>query len=146
MKVFRNWESWLFRFFGTIALALSLIWLIRDAPVAKVTASFVIGLLCFVFANLSKFKRFKGLGFEAELWEDKQKEAEELIGKLNGIVSLYSSEVLSTKFKSGRWSDNESRWHEVLKLYKALKSNHASAGQDINLTSAERDMGTFFSI
>ena len=30
------------------------------------------GVFCLIFAFLSQFKRFKGLGIEAELWEQKQ--------------------------------------------------------------------------
>jgi hypothetical protein len=50
--------------------------------------------LQFFYSNLARFKRFKGLGFEAELWEDKQKEAADLIDRLKNVVAIYSREVV----------------------------------------------------
>ena len=37
---------------------------------------FGVAIFCLIFFLLARFKRFKGLGIEAELWEDKQEEAE----------------------------------------------------------------------
>ena len=42
---------------------------------AMASASFAMAFVSFIWANISRFKRFKGLGIEAELWEDKKKEA-----------------------------------------------------------------------
>ena len=56
----------------------STVWLgaIGKTEAAVVTAPLCI-LLC-VFLQLSRFKRFKGLGIEAELWENEMEEAAEL--------------------------------------------------------------------
>lgn len=46
---------------------------------------FTASIVLFVFAFLSKFKKFKAFGFEGELWDDKQKEAGILIDKLKSL-------------------------------------------------------------
>jgi hypothetical protein len=66
---------------------------------------FGLGFLSFIYANVARFKRFKGLGFEAELWEDKQKEAADLIDRLKNVVSIYTREV--NPWKSEGWTVGE---------------------------------------
>ena len=66
---------------------------------------FGLGFLSFIYANVARFKRFKGLGFEAELWEDKQKEAADLIERLREVVSIYSREVILGKVRAGRFAN-----------------------------------------
>ena len=67
---------------------------------------FGLGFLSFIYANVARYKRFKGLGFEAELWEDKQKEAADLIDRLKNVVSIYTREVILGKVEGwtvGEW-------------------------------------------
>jgi hypothetical protein len=85
--VSNNWERVLFSCLGLIFLAFSVFYL-KGRSVPESSASFAMGFLCFLFASVARFKRFKGLGFEAELWEDKQKEAAELIDRLKAIVAI----------------------------------------------------------
>ncbi|MDD9340148.1 MAG: hypothetical protein PV362_10975 [Providencia heimbachae] len=88
-------------------------------------ASIIFGMsfLCFIYANISNFKKFKGLGFEAELWEDKKKEVEELVERLQEIIAIYSSEILITAVKSNRWSSGGS-WEHHWQLYNKIVEQH----------------------
>ncbi len=70
----------------------------------------------FIYSNISRFKRFKGLGFEAELWEDKQKEAAQLIDRLKAMVTVYTREIVMQKVMQNRYS-GDGRWAESWKLY-----------------------------
>jgi len=61
-----------------LGLAGSTVWLgaIGRTGAAGITAPLCFGLCVFMF--LSRFKRFKGLGFEGDLWENEMEEAAEL--------------------------------------------------------------------
>lgn len=91
-------------FFGAVGLIfLSFsFYSLYGQDVAGASATFAMAFLCFIYSNVSRFKRFKGLGFEAELWEDKQKEAEHLIDRLKAVVSVYTREVVVQKVMQGR--------------------------------------------
>jgi hypothetical protein len=68
---------------GAVALIIVGIYLaILDRSVPTITAVFGIGFLFVVLLLLAKFKRFKGFGFEAEMWEEKQEEAAALVDSL----------------------------------------------------------------
>lgn len=60
---------------------------------------------------------------EAELWEDKQKEAADLIERLREVVSIYTREVIVGKVKAGRWG-GKADWGEHWKLYDDLVTQH----------------------
>lgn len=77
--------------------------------VTEAAATFGLSFFCFFYANISKFKRFKGLGFEAELWDEKQKEASQVVEELKRVFKMYSREMLIGKAMSGRW-DSGGDW------------------------------------
>ena len=92
----KHWEQAFFGIVGVAFLAFSFIGLL-GGDVAGASATFAMAFFSFIYANISRFKRFKrfkGLGFEAELWEDKQKEAEQLIDRLKAVVSVYTREIV----------------------------------------------------
>jgi hypothetical protein len=66
---------------ATALLAVGLFLAIRDHTSSAATA-LGFGFLLVVLLLLAKFRRFKGFGFEAEMWEEKQAEAEDLIERL----------------------------------------------------------------
>lgn len=137
-----QWERALFSAFGIVFLGYSTLLVWREQFVdAGVVFGF--GFLSFVYANVSRFKRFKGFGFEAELWEDKQKEAEELINKLRTVVSIYSHEVILGKIKLGRLGVSD-RWKECWQLYEKLVNEHASLGQEVDFTDLKKEMDDYF--
>ncbi len=65
--------------------------------------TYTTAILCMIFAKLSSFKKFKGLGIEAELLEEKIEKADLLIRKLKDF-SLPTAELLiSNVARTGRW-------------------------------------------
>lgn len=111
--------------------------------VAEAAVVFGLGFLSFIYANVARFKRFKGLGFEAELWEDKKKEAAGLIERLREVVSIYTREVILQKVRSGRWS-GKLDWEGHWKLYDDLVTQHDALGQKIDFSGLKKAMDDYF--
>ncbi len=88
-------------------------------------------------------KKFKGLGFEAELWEDKKKEAETLIERLKDVVTIYTREIVMLKVKDGRWSDGVD-WHERWQLFDDLVRQHSTLGQQIDFEPLRKEVEDYF--
>lgn len=101
------------------------------------------GLLQLLLFHLARFKRFKGLGFEAELWEDKQKEAADLIDRLKGIVSVYTREIVMGDVMRGRWGGGEG-WEKRWALFDELTGKHTELGQDIDFSSLKHKVDSIF--
>lgn len=137
-----RWEQIFFGLVGFAFLAFSF-YSLWSGDMAGASATFAMAFFSFIYSNISRFKRFKGLGFEAELWEDKQKEAAELIDRLKAVVSVYTREVILGKVMSGRWGDG-ANWHEHWALYDELIARHAELGQDIDFTDTKRRLDGIF--
>jgi hypothetical protein len=137
-----NWEQLFFGLVGLILLLFSFtrLWL-EDLPGAS--ATFAMAFFSFIYSNVSRFKRFKGLGFEAELWEDKQKEAEHLIERLKSVVSVYTREVVLQRVMQGRWSDGSS-WEDNWALYDDLVKKHNELGQEIDFSDLKKTIDGIF--
>nr|WP_321524661.1 hypothetical protein [uncultured Cohaesibacter sp.] len=125
-----NWERCFLFLIALIFLAFSILSFLK-AEVTGATAAFVMFFLCLIYGNVSRFKRFKGLGFEAELWEDKQKEAADLIERLKSIVQVYTREIVMMKVMAGRWGGG-SQWSDRWALYEELVDQHNTLGQHID--------------
>jgi hypothetical protein len=124
------WERVFLFSIAFVFLALCLRFFLKS-EIAGATAAFVMFFLCLIYANVSRFKRFKGLGFEAELWEDKQKEAADLIERLKSIVQVYTNEIVMMKVMAGRWGGG-SVWPDRWALYEELVGQHDTLGQKID--------------
>lgn len=124
------WERVILFAIAFVFLAICLRFFLKS-EVAGATAAFVMFFLCLIYANVSRFRRFKGLGFEAELWEDKQKEAADLIERLKNIVQVYTREIVMMKVMSGRWGGG-SVWPDRWALYEELVGQHDTLGQKID--------------
>jgi hypothetical protein len=74
-----------------------------DKPAAA-TAAYAYSVFCSVLFLLARFKKFKAFGIEAELWDDKQTEAEKLVEEMKASLATTSSYVLNLGIKAGRWS------------------------------------------
>lgn len=81
------------------------------------------------------FKKVKGFGIEAELWEDKQKEAEVLIKQLK----LMTSEILLNKVRAGRWGSG-SAWHETWSLFDRLLAEGKAVYGSYDLDETRKQM------
>ncbi len=141
-RLFTNWERVLFVAIGLAFLG-ACFHLIYLEKVTEAAAVFGLGFLSFIYANVSRFKRFKGLGFEAELWEDKQKEAADLIERLREVVSIYTREVILSKVTAGRW-DSGADWASRWKLYDDLVTQDAILGQKIDFSDVKKIMDYYF--
>ncbi|TCP90952.1 hypothetical protein C8J31_101804 [Rhizobium sp. PP-CC-2G-626] len=114
-----------------------------DDRLAQAGTVGLLGLMCLAFSNLTRFKRFKGMGFEAELWEEKQEEALSLIERLKNVVAIYSSEVVLANVKRGRFGGG-APWPQHWKLYEELIGHHKALGQDIDFSALKREMDGYF--
>lgn len=137
-----NWERVLFVIIGLTLIGASLT-MVHQEKITEAAAVFGLGFLSFIYANVARFKRFKGLGFEAELWEDKQKEAADLIERLREVVSIYTREVVLGKVKAGRWG-GKADWGEHWKLYDDLVTQHNVLGQKIDFSTVKKVMDDYF--
>lgn len=140
--VFENWERFFFSIVGFLLIGYSLR-LIYIGQTTNASIVFGLGFLSFIYANVARFKRFKGLGFEAELWEDKQKEAADLIDRLKNVVSIYTREVVLGKVKAGRLSKGPD-WKSHWKLYDDLVVQHSILGQKIDFSGLKKEMDDYF--
>lgn len=132
----KKWLSWLerafFVLFGLACFGLGITRILQSDVGASATL-FAFGFLSFLYSNVTRFKRFKGLGFEAELWEDKQKEAEDLIERLKNVVTIYTREIVMGQVMAGRWVGT-SKWRERFKLFDELVTQHDQLGQKIDFS------------
>jgi len=135
------WERILFSAVGLSMIGYSL-WLVYKDQVTNSSIVFGLGLLSFIYANISRFKKFKGFGVEAELWEDKQKEAEALIERLRDVVAIYTREVIRGKLRQGRLS--HPTWGERWNLFDDLINEHKALGQKIDFDDLKKEMDTYF--
>jgi hypothetical protein len=78
----------------------------RDLSAA---ATYVAAIICLVFAYLARFKRFKGLGFEGELWEEKLEEAAHIINRMRSLSVAFSQPILTMAARSGLFDSSFSR-------------------------------------
>ncbi len=125
-----NWERCFLFLIAMIFLVFSIRFFLK-AEVTGATATFVMFFLCLIYSNVSRFKRFKGLGFEAELWEDKQKEAADLIDRLKNLMKVYTRETVTINVMGGRWGGG-AKWPDRWALYEELVGQHDSLGQKID--------------
>ncbi len=137
-----NWERFLFSLVGFLCLVASLRFLYEE-KIAFSSAVFAISFFAFFYSNLSRFKRFKGFGFEAELWEDKQREAADLIERLKSVVSIYTREIVLNNVLRGRWGDG-GNWEARWALYDELVSQHNALGQKIDFNELKQKMDGIF--
>jgi hypothetical protein len=104
--------------FGLVALA---VYFLFKANVPAATLCAAVGLLLTFLARFSQFKRFKGWGFEAEMWEEKQQEAEKLVESLKKVATLAAREVMLQSIKSGRLVSGKS-WEDHWRLFEEIKA------------------------
>lgn len=137
-----HWERPFFAAAGLVMFGFGLRFLVAE-NIAAASAVFALGFFSFFYSNLARFKRFKGLGFEAELWEDKQKEAADLIERLKAVVAIYTREIVMSNVMRGRWSDSGG-WEATWSLYDDLANQHDALGQKIDFSDLKRKMDGIF--
>jgi hypothetical protein len=103
------------------------------------TICIVAGLLVLVFVYLSRFRKFSGLGFTGELWDDKQKEAAELIERLKLTSFAYARPVISLAGFVGRWTDGFSRRDRFTILEEIVQLMKVNGASDAQIADARKD-------
>lgn len=137
-----NWERLIFVAVGLALLSGSLLQARRnDMPSSA--ALFSMAFFSFFYSNISRFKRFKGLGFEAELWEEKQEEADALIVRLKALMQLVAKETITNKISSGRFIDHTD-WVGVWSLFDQLTGGRGKPVFDEDFADIKLDMDQRF--
>jgi hypothetical protein len=77
--------------------------LILTDKVAASATTYAAGIVSLVFVFLSKFKRFKGFGIEAELLEKRVEEANVTIKRLRAIALPMAEMLFTIAARMGRW-------------------------------------------
>lgn len=136
-----GWERLLFGCVGAACLVFTFAFL-WHSQVPAASAVFAMAVFSFFYSNLARFKRFKGLGFEAELWEDKQKEAADLIERLKRVVTVYTREIVMNNVMRGRIGG--AGWKKSWELLDELESRHLELGQEIDFSDLKMDVENTF--
>lgn len=92
----------------------------RDLVAAEM-ATFTAGAVVLIFVFLSQFKRFKGLGIEAEMWEREMEEAQEIAEKFRNLATVVAKPLITNSMRLGRWSTGISR-REMDNMVSEVKS------------------------
>jgi len=136
------WERMLFGCVGLVCLGFTFVFL-WTGQITSASAVFAMSFFSFFYSNLARFKKFKGLGFEAELWEDKQQEAANLIDRLKSVVTVYTREIVMNNVMRGRWGGAES-WQKRWDLLHELEGRHSELGQQIDFSDLKHDVESVF--
>jgi hypothetical protein len=99
---------------------------------AAVTMATLAAILC-AFAFLTKFKRFKGLGFEGELWEQEMEQAAELRRGLQGLAEQLGESLAWQMAAFGSWGG------EVFHEKRAIVGRMADKMKEMGIAPARID-------
>jgi hypothetical protein len=94
---------------------------------ASAGAAWGFAFLLMILLLLSKFKRFKGFGFEAELWEEKQAEAASLVDQLRGLSKVIIKQMGGMAARMGLF-DSALSLAELAELFEDLQGQLAVIG------------------
>ena len=110
------------------SMAFATVWLGYNdkTGAAGITAGLCFGLCIFLF--LSRFKRFKGLGFEGELWEQEMEKAAELRLALNDLTAHVAENVYWDLGEGGRLGRKDT--DKILGIIERADRNLEAAGVD----------------
>ncbi len=137
-----NWERCFLFLIALVFLAFSIRFFLK-IEVTAATAAFGMFFLCLIYSNLARFKHFKGFGIEAELWEDKQKEAAVLIDRLKNVVGIYTREAIIGQVMRGRIGSNTG-WKHHWQLYDRLVGTHRDIWTGEDFADLKRLLDGFF--
>ncbi|WP_136066925.1 hypothetical protein [Modicisalibacter radicis] len=93
--------------------------------VGAATATYTAAVLSLIFAFLPEFKKFKGLGIEAELLDKKIEETDKLLKKLRDITAPMAELLIASTARAGRWGSGipRSQKYELMqKIERELKN------------------------
>ena len=98
---------------------------------------FILSIVCLCLTQLSRFKKIKGLGMEAELWDETQNKAEALTKQLGSLADLVIQGQVLTFNRIGQTSlGNRIRRKKQWEKFQETKSKYA-------LDSSEKTLEQF---
>ncbi|QDF74341.1 MULTISPECIES: hypothetical protein [Shewanella] len=100
--------------------------------VGAATATYTAAVLSLIFAFLPEFKKFKGLGIEAELLDKKIEETEHLLKQLRDITAPISEMLISSTARAGRWEaglPRSQKYELIQRIESELKKCGVEAAQ-----------------
>jgi hypothetical protein len=104
-----------------------------DRPASAAT-SLGFGFLLLVLLLLAKFKRFKGFGFEAEMWEEEQVKAAALVDRLSLLSEAVTTQMALIAARIGLW-DSSFSIPEMAALLEQIEQLLAAA----NVSQSDHD-------
>lgn len=107
--------------------------------VTAAAVTYSAAVLSLIFAFLPEFKKFKGLGIEAELLDKKIEEADILLSQLRDISIPIAEMLLSSTARMGRWDSGMPR-HKKHDLVQRIERELRKVGvSDTQLEQAKED-------
>ncbi len=116
-----------------VILCVAAVRLLYLEKITEVAVLLPFAIFFFFFGSLARFRRFKGLGFEAELWDDKQEEAAILIEKVKAAVGMNFRQLLLSKKAEGRIVTRDGRWRALWDLYQEVSTIQSNLSADFEL-------------
>jgi len=111
-------------FIVAILLFVAGVWLGYMDKAGVATATYGAAVLSLIFAFLPEFKKFKGLGIEAELLDKKIEETDKLLKQLRDITAPIAEMLISSTARAGRWGSGmprSQRYELMQKIESELK-------------------------
>ena len=126
-------------FIVAILLFVAGVWLGYMDKAGVATATYGAAVLSLIFAFLPEFKKFKGLGIEAELLDKKIEETDKLLKQLRDITAPIAQMLISSTARAGRWGSGMPR-SQKYELMQRIESELKKCGvEDSQLEKAKQD-------
>ena len=100
-----------------------------EKPVGVIASTYAAAVLCLIFVFLNEFKKFKGFGVEAELLENKVKEADHVLTQLRSLLTPISEMLFSVIARQGLW-DSRLPKADSFRLINELSDQLRKLGQE----------------
>lgn len=110
-----------------------------EEKVGSATATYTAAVLCLIFAFLPEFKKFKGLGIEAELLDKKIEETDNLLKQLRDITAPISGMLISSTARSGRWGSAMPRSQKYELMQRIERELRKCGVEEEQLEKAKKD-------
>lgn len=102
-------------------------WFLWTGKLSEASISLSAASLLLIFSSLARFKKFKGWGLEAELWEEKLEEAEKLIARIKA-TSMSATMPLVTLMSHAGYMFQEVTRSQLYTWRKDLEKNLQTNG------------------
>lgn len=106
-------------------------------------STFGMAVLSVCLARLSQFKKFKGWGFEAELWDQQAQEAAQIIKSFKSLADIHSETIIDSQIMNGRFGVG-SNWRERFALFERLSAEHEALGYNSDFGKQKAKLDAWF--